>query len=135
PAVAVTAGRAAQRRRVAATRWLGKTERAEAPAVHETRQPARALIQRAETDERSRDDPAVHRHTDRERGPDGGKLLEDERERDRGRAEAAVPLRHRHAEDAQVRELPEELPRQLPGLLRGGDPRPDRKSTRLNASH
>src|SRR2546428_4081450 len=57
----------------------------------------RALIQRAETDERSRDDPAVHRHTDRERGPDGGKLLEDERERDRGRAEAAVPLRHRHA--------------------------------------
>src|SRR5207249_5133151 len=73
--------------------------------------------------DRADDDPAVHRDADREGGPRGGKLLEDERERDRRRAEAAISFRDAHPQHPERAELGDDLTRYRARLLGGRDAR------------
>src|SRR5439155_2624739 len=122
PAIAVAHGDRLQRRRVGARRRLGERERTETAAVHEARQPLRALLIGAVADDRAGDDPAVDRHANGERRPCGGEFLEHERECDRREAHSTVALGDRHAEHAERAELADDLERERPLTLAARDP-------------
>jgi len=112
PALAVGLCTGAKRPRVRAGLRLGQGEGAEMLAARERRDEARALLVRAEREQREGDCACVHRDGDADAGIRAGQLFEREDVRDEVGAGPAVLLGDARAHEPELCELREDLARE-----------------------